>query len=131
MHENNLLQLGKIETLRARSIEWVRDPGGKPHCRRRQTFCLFLESVSFGHTNVKETLVKVSGAQLIAQLDTPDGRSKRTLTEVVMIAILLVVLLLVFCFGGYRMGPGIGYYGGGGLSLIVLIVLVLLLLHVI
>jgi hypothetical protein len=39
--------------------------------------------------------------------------------------------LLVFGFGGYRMGPGIGYYGGGGLSLIVLIVLVLLLVHVI
>jgi hypothetical protein len=39
--------------------------------------------------------------------------------------------LLLFGFGGYRMGPGIGYYGGGGLSLIVLIVLVLLLLHVI
>jgi hypothetical protein len=37
--------------------------------------------------------------------------------------ILLLVLLLVFGFGGYRMGPGIGYYGGGGLSLIVLIVL--------
>jgi hypothetical protein len=40
-------------------------------------------------------------------------------------------LLLVFGFGGYRMGPGIGYYGGGGLSLIVLIVLILLLVHVI
>jgi hypothetical protein len=39
--------------------------------------------------------------------------------------------LLVFGFGGYRMGPGIGYYGGGGLSLIVLIVLILLLLRVI
>ena len=76
-------------------------------------------------------MVKVSGPQLMAQLDIVDGRSKRTLTEVVMIVILLVVLLLVFCFGGYRMGPGIGYYGGGGLSLIVLIVLVLLLLHVI
>jgi hypothetical protein len=45
--------------------------------------------------------------------------------------ILLIVLLLVFGIGGYRMGPGLGYYGGGGLSLIVLVVLVLLLLHVI
>ena len=112
-------------------IEWVRDPRGKPYCRHRQTFCLFLESVNFSHVNVKQTLVKVSGPQLMAQLDILDERSKRTLTEVVMIAILLVVLLLAFCFGGYRMGPGIGYYGGGGLSLIVLIVLVLLLLHVI
>ncbi len=41
--------------------------------------------------------------------------------------ILLFVLLLIFGFGGYRMGPGLGYYGGGGLSLIVLVVLVLLL----
>ena len=32
--------------------------------------------------------------------------------------ILLVVLILLFGFGGYRMGPGFGYYGGGGLSLI-------------
>ena len=45
--------------------------------------------------------------------------------------IILIILLLVFGFGGYRMGPGIGYYGGGGLSLILLIVLVLLLLRVI
>jgi hypothetical protein len=44
---------------------------------------------------------------------------------------LLVVLLLLFGFGGYRMGPGLGYYGGGGLSLVVLIILVLLLLRVI
>ena len=41
------------------------------------------------------------------------------------------MLLLLFVFGGYRMGPGIGYYGGGGLSLVVLIVLILLLVHVI
>ena len=32
--------------------------------------------------------------------------------------ILLLVLILVFGFGGYRMGPGLGYYGGGGISLI-------------
>ena len=41
------------------------------------------------------------------------------------------ILLLVFGFGGYRMGPGIGYYGGGGISLILLILIVLLLLKVI
>jgi hypothetical protein len=45
--------------------------------------------------------------------------------------ILLIILILVFGFGGYRMGPGIGYYGGGGISLILLIVVVLLLLKVI
>jgi hypothetical protein len=40
-------------------------------------------------------------------------------------------LLLVFGFGGYRLGPGVGYYGGGGISLIILIVIILLLLKVI
>jgi hypothetical protein len=62
--------------------------------------------------------------------DTVDVPSKRTLTEV-LYDYLLIVLLLVFGFGGYRMGPGIGYYGGGGLSLIVLVVLILLLMRVI
>ena len=45
--------------------------------------------------------------------------------------IILIVLLLDVSFGGYRMGPGIGYYGGGGLGLILLIVIILLLLRVI
>jgi hypothetical protein len=49
--------------------------------------------------------------------------------EALMI-ILLIILILLFGFGGYRLGPGIGYYGGGGVSLILLIVLVLLLLKV-
>jgi hypothetical protein len=38
---------------------------------------------------------------------------------------------LVVVFGGYRMGPGAGYYGGGGLGLVLLIVIILLLLRVI
>ena len=46
-----------------------------------------------------------------------------------MLIALLVILLLFSGFGGYRMGPGIGYYGGGGLSLVLLIVLIVLLLH--
>ena len=45
--------------------------------------------------------------------------------------IILISLLLVFGFGGYRLGPGMGYYGGGGVSLIILIVIILLLLKVI
>jgi hypothetical protein len=47
------------------------------------------------------------------------------------ILLILVILLLVFGFGGYRLGPGLGYYGGGGISLIILIVIILLLLKVI
>jgi len=45
--------------------------------------------------------------------------------------IIRIILLLVFGFGGYRLGPGMGYYGGGGVSLIILIVIILLLLKVI
>jgi hypothetical protein len=37
---------------------------------------------------------------------------------------------LSFRFGGYRLGPGVGYYGGGGVSLILLIVSIPLLLRV-
>ena len=44
--------------------------------------------------------------------------------------IVLIVLLLVFGFGGYRIGPGLGYYGGGGISLLLLIVIILLVMHV-
>jgi hypothetical protein len=41
-----------------------------------------------------------------------------------------VVLIFGSGYGGYRAGPGWGYYGGGGLSLILTIVLILLLLKV-
>ena len=45
--------------------------------------------------------------------------------------IVLIVLLLVFGFGGFRLGPGLGYYGGGGISLLLLILIILLVTHVI
>jgi hypothetical protein len=51
--------------------------------------------------------------------------------ERMSIILILVILFLVFGFGGYRLGPGMGYYGGGGISLIILIVIILLLLKVI
>ena len=47
------------------------------------------------------------------------------------VIILLIILILLFGFGGYRLGPGMGYYGGGGISLILLIILILLLLKVV
>jgi hypothetical protein len=40
--------------------------------------------------------------------------------------LILVVLLLLFGGGGYYMGPGVGYYGGGGFSLVLLIVILYL-----
>jgi hypothetical protein len=64
----------------------------------------------------------------------PSGRKSHLTPSVSsggIVIILLIVLILLFGFGGYRLGPGIGYYGGGGLSLILLIILVLLLLKVI
>lgn len=48
-----------------------------------------------------------------------------------MLLILLIVLILAFGYGGYRVGPGWGYYGGGSVSLILTIILILVLLRVI
>lgn len=50
-----------------------------------------------------------------ATVQHPASRGEAVLR--ITIIILLIVPLLVFSFGGYRMGPGLGYYGGGGLSL--------------
>ena len=41
--------------------------------------------------------------------------------------ILLIILILIFGGGGYAMGPGLGYYGGGGLDIILGILLIYLL----
>lgn len=40
--------------------------------------------------------------------------------------LILVILLLLFGGGGFYMGPGVGYYGGGGISLILLLVILYL-----
>jgi hypothetical protein len=32
--------------------------------------------------------------------------------------ILLIIILITAAGGGYYMGPGVGYYGGGGLALV-------------
>jgi hypothetical protein len=59
------------------------------------------------------------------------GRAETLAAKETGMLIVLIILLLVFGFGGYRLGPGLGYYGGGGVSLIILIVIILLLLRVI
>jgi len=41
--------------------------------------------------------------------------------------VILIILLLLFGGGGFYMGPGVGYYGGGGLSFILLLVVLYLL----
>ena len=38
----------------------------------------------------------------------------------------LILLILLFGGGGYYMGPGLGYYGGGGLSLVLGVILIYL-----
>jgi hypothetical protein len=48
-----------------------------------------------------------------------------------LLIIILVLLIFGSGYGGYRMGPGWGYYGGGGLSLLLTIIVILLLLKVI
>ena len=40
--------------------------------------------------------------------------------------VILIILLIVFGGGGYAMGPGIGYYGGGGIDIIIGLILVYL-----
>lgn len=37
--------------------------------------------------------------------------------------IILIILLLVFGFGGYTLGPGLGYYGGGIGGIIILLLI--------
>jgi hypothetical protein len=41
-----------------------------------------------------------------------------------LLLIVLIHLIFGFGYGGYRVGPGWGYYGGGGLSLILTIALI-------
>jgi hypothetical protein len=40
--------------------------------------------------------------------------------------IILIILLILFGGGGYYMGPGIGYYDGGGISLVLALVIIYL-----
>ena len=48
-----------------------------------------------------------------------------------MIIVILIFILLICGFGGYRMGPGPGYYIGGGLGTIILILIICMLLGLI
>jgi len=38
--------------------------------------------------------------------------------------LIILLLILVFGGGGYYMGPGPGYYGGGGISIVLAILLI-------
>jgi len=48
-----------------------------------------------------------------------------------LIMLVLVVVIIACFIGGYRLGPGLGYYGGGGVGMLLLIILALLLLGII
>ncbi len=54
------------------------------------------------------------------------GRRQDSKVRVEMLLVLLIVLLLVVGGGGYALGPGLGYYGGGGLDLVILLVILFL-----
>jgi hypothetical protein len=41
--------------------------------------------------------------------------------------VILIILVVLFGGGGYYMGPGIGYYGGGGISLVLALIVIYLL----
>lgn len=96
------------------------------------TYCLARQTVTFPAAKqfrLERANLKLSQAIHVEDIErsaefTHAARRERML-------IVLIILLLVFGFGGYRMGPGLGYYGGGGISLILLIVIILLLLRVI
>jgi hypothetical protein len=108
-----------------------------------QEFCWCAVHPKQARLNLYEELVKQMRAGLQARIDAPclrllgNAYSRGMEAEASphegerMLLLILIILLLVFGFGGYRLGPGIGYYGGGGISLIILIVIILLLLKVI
>ncbi len=86
------------------------------------------------HCKLVLVLVLGSGAVSLYETRLSRGAERSALAakgERMSLILILVILLLVFGFGGYRLGPGLGYYGGGGISLIILIVIILLLLRVI
>jgi hypothetical protein len=41
--------------------------------------------------------------------------------------LVLILLILLFGGGGYYIGPGLGYYGGGGVSLVLALIVIYLL----
>ncbi len=59
--------------------------------------------------------------------DRPPDASAGFVTLLGMgLILLLIVLIIVFGGGGYYMGPGIGYYGGGGVDLVLALIVIYL-----
>lgn len=69
---------------------------------------------------------KAKRRELPRECSRARGAACGTLARMPLLLI-LILLLLLFGGGGYYMGPGVGYYGGGGLSLVLLIVILYLL----
>jgi hypothetical protein len=90
----------------------------------------FVSSFAF-HLSPIDALADRSESCIEMCTARPDFASDSSVSSGGVVIILLIILILLFGFGGYRMGPGVGYYGGGGISLILLIILILLLLKVV
>ena len=67
-----------------------------------------------------------SGPEPVARACKEDDQKRRGTLPRMPLIIILILLILLFGGGGYYMGPGFGYYGGGGLSLILAWVLIYL-----
>jgi hypothetical protein len=53
------------------------------------------------------------GRTQISELVDLRENGRRGLLKGRTMLLILIILLLIFAFGGYRMGPGLGYYGMG------------------
>jgi hypothetical protein len=53
-------------------------------------------------------------------------RDLRDRLPLMPLIVILIILVVLFGGGGYYMGPGIGYYGGGGISLILGVIVIYL-----
>jgi hypothetical protein len=71
------------------------------------------------------SLGRVENVQPWVVLSIP-AQSRARLSRMPLI-IILIILLVLFGGGGYYMGPGIGYYGGGGVSVLLAILIIYLL----
>jgi hypothetical protein len=66
--------------------------------------------------------------QILPFIYNGQGRFRLLRATVSRMPLIIILIVLIFLFGGgYYMGPGLGYYGGGGLSIILALIVIYLL----